>query len=428
MLNKDQEKVMEAFQDFLFNNSEDEFLIDAPAGYGKSYLVKYLSSTTFDEYVRGIEAVGATPEYKEVYLTATTNKAADSLTVATGIRATTIQSLLGLTVSADYKTGETKLSPTKKTRIVSNAIIFIDECSMLDSESYKYIRELTHKCKLVYIGDKYQLCPVKSGLSPVYKKGLVEHTLTIPMRNKNHTELVNLCNQLKKTVETGEFKNIKLTPGVIDFCDNTQMAKEYDLFVNDPDKVRQLTYTNKRAILYNNYIKNIRGETEVFNEGEYMISNQVCMLGNRTVHVEDEIYIEKIYARHIKAKVFNVETSIPILFTDALIRHKGDSIRVKIPESQDQMKALIKYFAKQKDWINYFAAKEGFLDIRPRDAGTIHKSQGSTLDTVFIDLADLSTCNIPSTVARLLYVAVSRATNRVVFHGELKDKYGKLIS
>ena len=29
---------------------------------------------------------------------------------------------------------------------------------------YKYIKELTHNCKIIYVGDKYQLCPVKSGL------------------------------------------------------------------------------------------------------------------------------------------------------------------------------------------------------------------------------------------------------------------------
>ena len=64
------------------------------------------------------------------------------------------------------------------------------------------------------------------------------------------------------------------------------------------------------------------------------------------------------------------------------------------------------------------------MDLRPEDASTVHKSQGSTFDTVFIDLSDLSTCRQPDMAARLLYVAFTRARNRVVLYGKLKDKFG----
>ena len=79
---------------------------------------------------------------------------------------------------------------------------------MIDNQLFDFIHKLTHECKLVYVGDKYQLTPVRSGLSPVYKNNLVEHTLTIPMRNANHKELVDLCTPLKKPVETGVFNPI----------------------------------------------------------------------------------------------------------------------------------------------------------------------------------------------------------------------------
>ena len=68
--------------------------------------------------------------------------------------------------------------------------------------------------------------------------------------------------------------------------------------------------------------------------------------------------------------------------------------------------------------------KEEFPDLRPREACTVHKSQGSSFDTVYIDADDLSTCTNIATAARLLYVAVSRSRNRVVFYGKLHKKLG----
>ena len=58
---------------------------------------------------------------------------------------------------------------------------------------------------------------------------------------------------------------------------------------------------------------------------------------------------------------------------------------------------------------------------------TIHKAQGSTVNTVYIDCKDISTCRNPDTVARLLYVAATRATDRIVFLNNLAPKYGSFI-
>ena len=69
--------------------------------------------------------------------------------------------------------------------------------------------------------------------------------------------------------------------------------------------------------------------------------------------------------------------------------------------------------------FTYFYLKNNFADLRIAYAGTAHKSQGSTYHTVYIDLSDLRVCRDPQELARLLYVAVSRATTRVVFYGSL---------
>jgi len=86
----------------------------------------------------------------------------------------------------------------------------------------------------------------------------------------------------------------------------------------------------------------------------------------------------------------------------------------------------MEFFRKQKNWERYYYMQEKIPELRARHACTVHKSQGSSYDTIFIDAADLSTCRQPDMVARLLYVAVSRARKRVVFYGDLANKYGGL--
>jgi ATP-dependent exoDNAse (exonuclease V) alpha subunit len=62
---------------------------------------------------------------------------------------------------------------------------------------------------------------------------------------------------------------------------------------------------------------------------------------------------------------------------------------------------------------------ENWIDLRAAYAQTVNKSQGSTYDRVFIDLDDIRRCNSGDQIARMLYVAVSRAREQVFLTGDL---------
>ena len=112
-------------------------------------------------------------------MTATTNKAAEVLEFATGRTTQTIHSFLNLTLYEDYESGKTKLNKNPRTWVVhEQKIIFIDECSMIDSQLFNIIGEGTHQCKIVYVGDRNQLAPVTEKLSPVYQQGYQMFELT----------------------------------------------------------------------------------------------------------------------------------------------------------------------------------------------------------------------------------------------------------
>lgn len=65
-------------------------------------------------------------------------------------------------------------------------------------------------------------------------------------------------------------------------------------------------------------------------------------------------------------------------------------------------------------WIGFFTFKNHMYHADFVHARTVHAMQGSSEDTVFVDYSDISRAD-DDTYHRLLYVAVSRARNKVIF-------------
>ena len=99
-------------------------------------------------------------------------------------------------------------------------------------------------------------------------------------------------------------------------------------------------------------------------------------------------------------------------------------VRIFVPADINDVKDALKAFKKEKAWMDFYHLKEHVADLRPVFASTVHKSQGSTYSHVFIDLDDIGRCNITDDVARMLYVAISRAKRNVYLVGDLPEKYG----
>jgi hypothetical protein len=144
------------------------------------------------------------------------------------------------------------------------------------------------------------------------------------------------------------------------------------------------------------------------------------------MHVEDGFHVDSVKPNLDK---FEVEPGIELEFQRCTLQGRHLLFRdVPVPADKAYFNSLVKYYAKQKNWQKYYLLKNNYPDLRPRDAATVHKAQGSTYDTVFIDLTNLSTCRDPKMAARLLYVAFSRAKKRVVMWGNLASKFGGVIT
>ena len=71
------------------------------------------------------------------------------------------------------------------------------------------------------------------------------------------------------------------------------------------------------------------------------------------------------------------------------------------------------YKERSKKWKKFFDLKEVFVDVKYIYASTIHKLQGSTYETVYIDLREIEKMSDKDMMYRLLYVAITRASKDV---------------
>lgn len=427
-LNADQQAAVSAVAAFIVSGKKQFFMTGRP-GVGKTFTTTELALTISKILQNYHNAMGKTKEReKKVHLTSTTNKAARVLTDETGIKAKTIHSFLGVTPKKDYNTQNMRLVKSGKWRVHSDIILIVDEAPMMNTELFNLIHEATDSsCKIIYVGDKNQLPPVKETTSPVSKLSndpSTSYEITTPVRNAGSPALQDLCERLLWDI-TNETPKDKLThwrsvPGVIEHLTGDQaMAFVTNTYgpggimkATDADlKGRILSYTNAASIGYNKYIRGIRGLPVHPSVGEVLIANQHLPLGRgKGISVEDELTILNVAGPNIvgvdaynNIEVYDIEAST----------HELGVIKVQVAADVAQLRNLQSHFKKLKQWRSFHQLNESFVDLRDREASTVHKAQGSTYDFVLLDMDDIFKCRDVNQLRRMLYVCASRPRSKI---------------
>lgn len=421
-LNKEQQQ---SFMDVIkfINDPDQKFMnLSGSAGTGKTYFIAQVAKGILRHKEQG-------SPLHTVAVTATTNKAVAVIAEEIGDtlnEVETVYSFMNLRVSENYSTGTVKIIPTQTWQVHGGTLLIIDECSMVNTELFKWLHKgLDSTCKVLFVGDHNQLAPIKEELSPVYAQDYKQSLLTIPVRNIEQPALVALCEQMKQTVETGIFTPIMEVPGVIDLIDGTQLKGilEREYSTEDPTR-RVLAYTNKRVIEYNTHIRELRGYSDPFVVGE-IVTNNSSTSGRgknislytdqlvRIISVQDD---EKDYNVIKGYEIHTVTMEVEDIFTNQVYTIAC------FAETEDRAEVL-KYYSSRNQWDRYFKIKSDFPDLRSVAASTVHKAQGSTYDSVIVDLNDIGRCTINSQTARMQYVALSRPKTRLYIRGQLPARY-----
>jgi hypothetical protein len=422
-LNREQQQ---SFMDVItfINHPDHQFMsVSGGAGTGKTYFIAQIAKGILQH------AEAGSPLHT-VAVTATTNKAVAVIAEAIGDQISeveTIYSFMNLRVSENYTTGAIKIVPTKTWCVHGGTLVIIDECSMINTELTRWLEKgLDQTCKVLFVGDANQLAPIKEEISPIYSKGYPVSLLTQSMRNADQPALMELCEQAKRTVETGIFTPIIEVPGVIDLINGTQLkgVLEREYSREDPTK-RVLSYTNKRVIEYNTHIRELRGYNAPFVEGEILSNNSAT---NGSGKNKNTLYTDQL------VQVISVQEDVKDY--NVIKGHEVHTITMELEDIStyqvyvvacfadiNDRAEVLKYYSDRKQWDRYFKIKSDFPDLRSVAASTVHKAQGSTYDSVIVDLNDIGKCTIRSQTARLQYVALSRPRTRLYIRGELPKRY-----
>lgn len=429
-LNNGQKQAADAFFSMLFHDDIREMAISGGAGKGKTFLMGHLINEVMPQYLNTCKLTGAKPKYNSVVMTATTNKAAEVLGLNTGRPTSTVHSFFNLTVFENYRTGELELKKTKRWTVHRNMIIFIDEAYFMDSHLRNMILEGTANCKIIYVGDADQMAPVKERMCPVADpvNAIPTVYLTEPMRNANNPNLVALCDQLKLEVTTKKFLDIIVdNKSIFHLSDEEAEQLISTMFVDTNVDSRILCFHNARVTQFNDFIRQLRHLPNEYQEGEFLVNSSAIKTKDSSFSVEDIVrldYVGSEYSINIDDDDDYPITVNPITISSTLVPFGADFY---MAQDRTYLAQLKKYFKRNKMWSHFFFINNTFPDLRPKDACTVYKAQGSTLDSVFIDLTDISSNGVADTVARLKYVGASRAINKVYFFGELAPKFGRIV-
>ena len=395
-------------------------VLTGSAGTGKS--------TVISELIDRVKHNGST----NIELCATTNRAA-----------TVLQDIVGHPVKTGYAAfklrpsvstfGTEVIKPAGTCEITDGSIVVMDESSMIGNKFLQAIVEtVKKKClKLLFVGDPFQLPPPSDKCS-IFDGSLPTFTLTTVHRQKAGSPILDKAIQYRdyiegltseeprlETILNNDGEGIHVLPHADFVSKFVQKYVEYS--PGTEVSVPLCTFTNESAINYNSMIRKaayfLEDTIAPFYEGERLQANSIVKDGDRTILVNNEsvlvlsfwenevrgipgytVKVKGDYNRHTKTDVKSVFAPISKAAADKVL------------------KALQKtaIYAKNKDsWIDYYALKNLIADLRPPFAGTTHKAQGGTFPAVFIDKTNINKCRDSATRARLMYVALTRASKNV---------------
>jgi len=413
--------------------AEHSFLsITGAAGTGKTFLSKSIVQTLMDK--RMTVAVLA-PTHQAVGVIK------DSIDINNGnLHFATLHAFMSLKPGdINPKTGERKFkkttgqkaSPLSKLKI---DIAIIDESSMIGDELYKFIKkevfELNRIKAILFLGDKFQLPAVEpeNGSeiihSVIYNNSMINHYELIDLIRNSDMEVIEFVTSIRKMIEGNGTKYDLFNYLVREKAKEHNKIVFYETkkdFIGNFIKTERLgdtsdaivTFTNAKVEEYNGkirdyYIKKARGSLNEIDNGDLfkVQSGDEDFMNSETLELSS--YIEKNF--DFKGKTFK-----GYYCTTKDGRNFNYLSKDSVLDYERSCELLRLNAIKTKDrgaWLVYYELMELFLEVKYHYAGTIHKSQGSSYENIWIDCTNLGYVQ-DQMLLRLFYVAATRSKNKV---------------
>lgn len=400
--------------------------LSGAAGTGKTYLTTKLVKQLEQNYHITITA----PTHKALQVLRK-NLSNDDIE---NVNTKTLQSFLNIRLVTNFDNGVQKFEPlkTKEKDNTKTDILIVDESSMVSTDLYEYIIKAIEQQRIkavLFVGDEYQLLPVDEmdvkvfDIKTKYKLEKIVRQVKDSYIIKMATKARNIIKS-KKYISLQEFLKDDLFSDKIqffatekefhdDFCTPETWAKQ--------DKI-VASFTNSSVEYHNRIIRDrywkAQGEQNplVLLKGDKVIFQETNIIDKKIIHQNSDI-VELSHATKVH------QESLQIDFWDCKDL-TNRPFKVIDPESKERFKMILNklassakieknYAERTKKWKLFYDIKELFVDVKYTYASTIHKLQGSTYESVYIDLRQIENMSNKDMLFRLLYVAITRASSTV---------------
>lgn len=433
--------------------------LEAPFSDGWAYCLQGYAgtgkSTTIQQVLKAAQEM---KESKRMVFTAPTHKAVKVLARMAQVNGlsvpcATIHSVLGLRVREtedQIKIEQARQNGMAKNAMVNLDAIVVDECSMVGKELFGYIEDAarTYGVKVIFMGDPAQLPPVGEANAPAFE--VPGMALTQVMRQRGENPILGLCTDLREYLE---LRRLEL-PGVRPACSADgniglhvmggghfraymPAAFSHDNFDGNHDRFRIVAWTNEAVNDYNRSIQALRYPN--LGARPFAVGEPVALSAAAKVRAVHGIDMNLWWDGELDDIAANTETE------GTVVEIETDE-HPKFPEMQDvwrctvaletgaaqtfwtlgklgkmQHDAILNRMsaqAKRKEirWFEFWMCKAAFANLRPAYAMTAHKSQGSTFENVFVDVANIWRNPNKLEAMQCLYVACSRASHHLILN------------
>jgi exodeoxyribonuclease-5 len=340
----------------------------------------------------------------------------------------TIHSFLGLRLEPDGEGGY-ELVPDDTDRDFPDGIVIVDEASMIGQEEWQYIHALaqpdleSNRIQWLFVGDPAQLPPVNEDPSPALD--VPGPRLEEVHRQAEDNPILDLATQVREgtvrrfSSQFADGKGVAITHRRDTFLDSVLRTFQSEAFEEDATYARVLAYRNRTVRRYNAEIRrSLYGEEAPrFEEGEWLVARETWYHdGMPALTNSEEVRVKKAEVDTFEAedmaewKVWKLKVRTPGrgMSRTAVVLHEDEHERYRNEINTRREAAMDDPGA----WKRYYDLRELFARVDYAYATTVHKAQGSTFDTVFVDHRDLQACRGEERQA-LLYVAVTRPSRRL---------------
>ena len=320
-------------------------------------------------------------------------------------------------------------------------VIIIDECSMINEPFFRFMKEISVplNIKFLFIGDRKQLKPVNDKESLCFNNSYTYmQELTKVFRQDGESALMPVLEILRDRKITSfssamsERGSIYVVDSMVEFMKPLMPILSEAIKNGNTDAAKVICYRNKIVNTYNNTIRKVlfrKDACEPLLEGEFLVGEENFEFCNRMFYNSSDYIVEGVSERcSISIPYTNISlncvmlgirskfdgwsiTGMPYVINEWNDNQDLYEVALKLDGFRDKAAALSRNGERMKSvdvWKKYYAILRCFscdadltLDdgrvikkksFRHGYAITSYKSQGSSYQSVFVDVADLLTC------------------------------------